>query len=224
MAALANSLSLIAISGLIGWEAWSRLRGPAPHIDAPIMFGVAAMALAANLGIARLLSQGQSASENLNVRAALLHVIGDAAGSAGVLTGGVLIALRPGWWAIDPLLSFGIAAVIVWGAWRLLVEVVNVLMEGTPTGIAVEDVERCMTTIDGVHAVHHVHVWAITPGINDLSRHVVIDDQSLSTADLIRRRVLEVLKREYHVDHATLQMEHEACGAVCTLHHSASRE
>ncbi|HET6386376.1 MAG TPA: cation diffusion facilitator family transporter [Armatimonadota bacterium] len=215
MAALVNAVTLIAIAGFIGWEAINRIRRPVGHIHAPIMFGVALVALLVNLGIARML--GHSHSDNLNVRSVLLHVLGDAAASAGVIVGGIIIAVEPRWTIIDPILSIGIALIIVWGAWQILVETTNVLMEGAPAGVDIHELEQTLTILPGVQGVHHLHVWSLCPGRNALSGHIVIDDQALSQTEGIRSRIQSILWNRYQVDHATIQFEHEQCGLICTL-------
>ena len=214
MAALVNAVTLIGIAIFIGLEAWDRILHPPRHLVAPVMLSVALVALVVNLGIARLL---QHESHNLNVRSALLHVLGDAAASAGVLVAGVAILWEPRWIVLDPVLSIGIALIIVWGAWQILMETLNVLMEGTPTGLDLAEVEASLASVEGVREVHHVHVWSLCPGHIALSGHVVLEDQALSETEGIRSEILRRLSARHQVNHATIQFEHQQCGLVCTL-------
>lgn len=222
MAALSNAVLLLLMSAFIVYEAIHRIQGPQERIDARIMFGVAAIALLVNLLIARLLRHSHT-GDDLNVRSALLHVIGDAAASAGVLIGGILIAFRPRWSIVDPVLSMIIAVVIVWGAWQVLMEALNVLMEGAPSGLDARQIEASLLAIEGVRQVHHIHVWTLSPGMHAFSGHIVIEDQALSQAEGLLARVRALLRSQYHVDHATIQLEHRECGMVCALSREPDR-
>ena len=215
MAAMVNAVVLVLVSIFISWEAVNRLRTGERQIAAPLMLGVALLALVVNLGIARLLGGG--GGHNLNVRGALLHVLGDAAASAGVIVGALLIMWNRRWYAVDPILSMLIALIIVWGAWQILVETHEVLMEGTPSEIDPGEVEESIRKIEGVQDVHHVHIWALSPGMNALSCHVLMADQALSEAQTILDEIHAKLRLQYNVEHATIQFEHRSCGMFCAL-------
>ena len=213
LAALANAVSLVLIALFILWEAYRRLREPEP-VQSELMLGVAFVGLLANLFVARYLQGNEG--ENLNVRSAMMHVLGDALASGAVIVGGVLIALT-GWFFVDPLLSVLIALIIAAGSWRIMQETVNILMEGVPKGLQLETLLADLRQIPGVRDVHDVHVWSLASGLHALSGHVIVGDQVLSESDLILRHINEVLSCKYGINHTTLQFEHCECGLICTL-------
>ncbi|MCL5958489.1 MAG: cation diffusion facilitator family transporter, partial [Chloroflexi bacterium] len=181
LAALANALSLVLIAGVIAYEAYQRLLNPEP-VQSYLMFSVALVGLVANLYIARYLHREEE--ENLNVRSAWLHVIGDAAASAAVLLGGILI-LFTGVFLIDPILSVLISVVIIVGGWSIIVDALNILMEGVPRGLNLEELVHQIRAHPGVVDVHDVHVWSLAAGVNAVSCHSLVADQSLRESDRI---------------------------------------
>ncbi|MBI5510449.1 MAG: cation transporter [Deltaproteobacteria bacterium] len=206
LAALANGVVLVFVSGSILFEAAKRWLSPQPIVT-EIMSVVAAVGLVANLvGLVLL----RPAHGSLNVRGAFLHILGDTLSSIGVLAGAAVIALT-GWTRVDPLLSFMISIVIVWSSFTLLREVVEVLLEAAPRGIDTERVRRLMTSMAGVVSVHDLHVWSITTGLPALSAHVVVADHS-QDCDHLRKALQEELKKSFAIDHATLQIEHDQLG------------
>lgn len=213
LAALANATTLILISLLITWEAVRRLQSPEP-IDGVLMLAVATVGLGANLYVA--LTLHQEPAENLNVRSALLHVIGDILASAAVIVGGIVIHFT-GWLYIDPLLSILIAVIIVGGAWSIVLETVNILMEGTPAGINVEKLIQDVKAIPGVLDAHDLHVWTLAAGIHAMSGHVVVEDRALSESALVLQELAELMAEKYGIDHMTIQFEHRECGLACVL-------
>lgn len=213
LAALANAVTLVAISLVITWEGIQRLQSPRP-VDSTLMLAVALVGLAVNLYVA--LSLHQEPSENLNVRSALLHVVGDILASLAVIVGGVVIYFT-GWFFVDPILSVLIAAVIVGGAWSVVLEAVNILMEGTPRGVNVEKLIEDIRNTPGVLDTHDLHVWSLAAGVNAMSGHVVIEDRALSESSLVLEMLSELLVKKYGIDHLTIQFEHQECGRACTL-------
>lgn len=213
LVALANALMLIAVSIFITWEAIQRLQAP-EAVDSLLMLAVAAVGLAANLYVAASLHR--EPGENLNVRSALLHVVGDILGSAVVIVAGVIILLT-GLFVVDPLLSVLIALIIVGGAWSIVLETINILMEGTPTGINLERLISEIKETPGVLDVHDVHVWSIAAGIHAMSGHIVIEDQALSESNLILVMISRLLSEQFGINHVTIQFEHRECGLACTL-------
>src|SRR5690348_8306464 len=175
LAALVNAATLIVIVVAIGVEATRRLIAPA-HVEGGIVIATALVAIAINAFVILTL---RAHAHNLNLRAALLHVTGDVAASAGVVVAGAVILLT-GWLYIDPILSLGIAGLIAFGAWRIAMETVNLLMEGTPVGIDIAAVESSIKNAAHVTGVHDLHVWALSSKTNALSMHVVVDDISLA--------------------------------------------
>ena len=201
LGALANGVALVVVSLMIVGEAYERWVTPRP-VDTGIMSLVAAIGLAANVGGLFLL---RGHRENLNVRGAFVHILGDTLSSVGVLVGAGVIALT-GFARIDPLLSFGISLVIIGSSFSLLHEVVNVLLEAAPRGMDTAEIRRTIAGTAGVDAVHDLHVWSITSGLPALSAHIVVRDGTRN-CDAIRRAILASLETRYAIHHVTLQVE-----------------
>jgi cobalt-zinc-cadmium efflux system protein len=200
---MVNGAVLIVIVFAVGFEAVRRLGHPEPVV-APLVIGAAAIAIAVNAFIGLSLGGEQ---QNLNVRAALLHVAGDLAASIGVVIAGVVIVLT-GWVYIDPLLSLAIAALIAWGAVRLVLDTVQILMEGTPKGMDLREVERAIAETEGVLSVHDLHVWTLAPGQVALSSHVVVSEQQLAAdTEHMIRHVEQVVCDRFGIGHTTIQAE-----------------
>lgn len=210
LAALLNAVMLIVIAGYIGWEALQRFQHPEP-VQPLIMFGSAAIAIAINLFIAFGLRKDD---HNLNVRAATLHVMGDVAASIGVIIGGVLI-LFTRWTIIDPILSVVIAVLIAFGAWRILRETTDILLESVPKGISLTNLVDDMKAVQGVEDVHDLHVWSIASGMYALSCHVLIDNLPPSDSSPILQSLTDVLSHNYHINHSTIQFECEKHEGAC---------
>ena len=202
LAALANAITLILIAVVILWEAVQRFQHPEP-VQPLIMFLSAGIGIAVNLYIGfGLRKEGDS----LNVRAATLHVFGDVGASAGVIIAGIIILLT-GWTIADPLLSVGIAALIAVGAWRILRETTDILLEAVPRELSMPDLVRDMRAVEGVQDVHDLHVWCITSNMYALSCHVMIDDLPQSKSSTILQSMNKMLNEQYHIGHATIQFE-----------------
>ena len=196
-----NGAALLAIAVGILWEAAGRFSAPVP-VEAPVVVGVAAGGLLVNLAGLALLHGDREAGHNL--RAAWLHVLSDALGSAGaLLAGGLTWAFGWGW--ADPLASVLIALLVLRGAWRLLDEAVHVLMEGAPAHIDVEAVRAALHGVPGVRGVHDLHVWTITSGQVSLSAHVAVDTGVAPGATL--HALSGALRERFDIRHATLQLE-----------------
>ena len=202
LAALVNGATLLFISGWIVWEAWERLSTP-QEVDGPLMMGVAGVGLMVNVVGAGLLHA--HADENLNVRGAYLHVLGDLLGSIGAILAGALILLT-GWTPIDAIVSVVIAGLILLGAWRLMKEATGVLLEMVPPHVDMESVLADLQSIPNVHNVHDLHVWTLTSGFVALSGHGVLDDPTH------HQRVLDEIRDRMKVrgiGHVTFQLEPE---------------
>lgn len=214
LAALANGVTLIALSGFIFYEAWQRFRQPA-EIKSGLMIAVAFIGLLVNL--AGFLILRASSRHSLNVRGAFLHVVGDMLSSVAVVAGGLVIRFT-GWRLVDPALSVLIGLVILNGAFNLVRESVDILLEAAPVGIEAREVEQAMLAVPGVRAVHHLHLWSLSSGINALSAHVQIEDQLTSQSDALLDRMNDLLEERYGIAHSTIQLECGSCpGCVCRL-------
>src|SRR3979411_1981757 len=201
LAALINGVGLILISFFIFYEAYRRWFAQ-PVIRSVPMTVVAAGGLVVNLICALLLHRDRD--EDLNIRGAWLHVIGDALGSTGAIIAGAVIMLF-GWTAADSLISVFIGFLIVWSSWHLIRDATNVLLEGTPAHINLAAVEEAIMETDGVSDVHDLHVWTITSGREALSAHV-IHAYSISQPTLLKELRTKLHDR-FGVDHLTIQME-----------------
>jgi cobalt-zinc-cadmium efflux system protein len=209
LAALANAVTLIVVVAAIAYEAIRRLQHP-ESVTPWIMVLAATVGIAVNLYIA--LGLQSEAGENLNVRAALLHALGDIGASGGVIVGALVIALT-GWQYADPLISLGIAALVAKNAWDLLVKAVDILMEATPRDLNVEQLVHDVATLPGVTDVHDLHIWSIAGGRNMLSAHVQMSENCrLSRCDRLLDQIHCLVCERYHISHTTIQLEHNGCG------------
>jgi len=207
LAALANATVLLGVTLFILYEAWERLMNPPPIIGGP-MLAVAAVGLVVNLVSMRLLSAGSG--ESLNVRGAYFEVMSDMLGSLGVIVAAVIV-LWTGWRPIDPIVGAGIGLFIIPRTWRLLNEAIHILLEGVPAGVDFAAVQSALQSIAGVIAVHDLHIWTITSGVNALSVHLEIGEKTVPDAALRHARAL--LKERFHIDHITIQIEDpKLCG------------
>lgn len=206
LAALVNGAALLALSLLVLGEAWKRWGDPHP-IEGALMTGVAAGGLLVNLLALAILHGGRH--EGLNVRGAWLHVLGDTLGSVGAVASGAAVWAR-GWTWADPLASALIALLVVWSAWSLLRDVVEVLMEGTPRHIDLDQVRSTLAAAPGVVAVHDLHVWTITSGMDALSGHVVVPrGHPDRPCEELLRELRDALHQRFGLHHVTLQIEPE---------------
>ncbi len=201
LAALANGVALIVLSLWICLEAWERLHAPEP-VRGWTMIGISVGGLLVNLLAAVLLARDHR--ESLNVRGAYLHVLGDLLGSVGAILAGLLILWR-GWNWADPVFSALISLLIIFNAWRLVADSVNVLLEATPSHINAAAVAEAMQSVQGVRQVHDLHVWTITSGRYAVTAHVVVQDASESYRVL--RELRELLAARFDLRHSTIQIE-----------------
>ncbi len=220
LGALFNGTLLFGATIVIVYEAIQRFGRPVePH--GALMTAVAAVGLVVNAAIALTLKSGahththehapgHSHGDDLNVRAALYHVAGDALGALAVIAGGVVISATHAAW-IDPLLSLFVAAIIVAGVVRVLRDASDVVLESTPPGIDSGEVEIRLRALSGVNDVHDLHVWTIRSGSHAMSAHVVLNDQRLSEGGAVLDRLRTVAKNRYGIDHVTIQLETEHC-------------
>ena len=214
LAALLNAVILMVIVVGIAIEAVHRLAQPQP-VQGGLVVAAALAGLAINVFVLLILRRH---NEGLNLRAALLHVVGDVAASAAVVVAGAVILLT-GWLYIDPLLSLGIGALIAFGAWRIVREAVNLLMEGAPADIDLAAVTGEIVGTDHVTGVHDLHVWALSSEETALSCHVVIDDVPLGDAEHVVRDLEVRLCGRFAIGHTTIQVE--SCHPCGEIHHVA---
>ena len=200
LAAFLNALVMIALIAIISAEAAHRLGDPRP-VRGTVVMSVALVGMLINVAAAWSLS---GARENLNVRAALLHVLGDLLGSVTALVSGAVIVLT-GWNAIDPLLSFLIVLLILTSAVRILHEALHALMEGVPQHLDLERIGYAMAATDGVVSVHDLHIWSLSASRAALSAHVVLQD--LAEWPEVLSHLRDLLARDYRIGHVTLQPE-----------------
>jgi cobalt-zinc-cadmium efflux system protein len=200
LAAFVNSLAMLALVGWIVYEAVQRFSEPRA-VAGGTVFVVATIGLALNLGMAWLLSRGDS---NMNMRAALVNVMGDALGSVAAIVAGAVIYYT-GWLQIDPLLSVFVALLILKSTWSVHSESYHFLMEGVPTGIDYLQVGADLGRVAGVLNVHDLHVWDMSPGHPALIGHLEIHD--LGEWPAVLQAVKQMLFDKYGIDHVTLQPE-----------------
>jgi cobalt-zinc-cadmium efflux system protein len=206
LAAFINALLLVALSLALFYESYARLRHPQP-VSEGVMIWIAGIGLILNLGIAWGLG---GHGKDLNVRAAWLHMLGDAASCAAIILGAVVMRYT-GWLAIDPALSMLIAAAIIWTGWDIFRDSLNILLEGLPKGLTLSDVTIAIRTVGGVLDVHDLHIWSIGSDAHALSCHVLIEDMPPSASESILRRVNHVLGERFGIHHTTVQFEHIRC-------------
>src|SRR2546423_2323319 len=214
LAALLNAVALIVIVLAIGFEAVRRLMAPEP-VQGGTVIATALVAIAINAFVLLTL---RAEVNNLNLRAALLHVTGDVAASVGVVIAGAVIVLT-GWLYIDPLLSLAIAALIAYGAWGIVRETVNLLIEGTPPDIDMAAVASEISGTSLVTGIHDLHVWALSSEDVALSCHIVIADTSLGDAEHVVRDLEGRLCGRFAIGHTTIQVE--SCHPCGEIHHGA---
>jgi cobalt-zinc-cadmium efflux system protein len=213
LTALVNGSVLILVSGLLAWSAVGRFLRPSP-IHGTTMLWVALFGLAGNVACLLIIPGGH---ENLNIRGARMHILGDALSSAGVVVTSLLIALT-GELRLDPVIAAAIAVVICVGAVRLVREAVDVLLEAAPAGIALDEVSAAIRGVPGVLEVHDLHVWSITTGMPALSGHVRIDARTAADGDEMLTRIKEILRGRFLIEHTTLQVETAGYRQPCEDH------
>jgi cobalt-zinc-cadmium efflux system protein len=210
LAALGNAVLLLFASGAIAWEAVQRLLEPQP-VAASIVMVVAGIGLVINAGSAWLLSSGHR--HDLNTRSAYLHMLGDAAVSAGVVLSGLII-LRTAWTWVDPLVSLVVVAVILVATWGLLRDALHLSMDAVPRHVDLGQVQMYLTTRSGVDGVHDLHVWGMSTSEAALTVHLVAPTVGPNDDDF-RDAIATELRRQFGIRHATLQIECVRCHQAC---------
>jgi cobalt-zinc-cadmium efflux system protein len=209
LAALTNGATLFVLAAIVLWSGWIRLRAPV-EVHTGAMLAVAAVGLVANLVGAWLLHDTHS----LSARSAYLHLLLDTLSSVAVLLAGVVMRAARGAYWLDPLLSMAIGVFILYSAYRLMREAVDVLLEAVPRGIDLAGVTHAIDHTEGVRAVHDLHIWTITSGLYALSAHIVVSPSD-SGHDGLLTQLKEMLQREFAIGHTTLQLESEHYDHSC---------
>lgn len=210
IAAALNGLTLIIISLYIFVEAYHRMANP-PEVQSLGMLTISVIGLLVNILAAWMLMRGDK-EENLNVRSAFLHVLGDMLGSVGAIVAALLIYFF-GWGLADPIASIFVAILIIISGWRITKESFHILMEGTPEQIKLAEVKEEIMKIPLVRDVHDIHVWSITSGVFMLSGHISVEGKG--THDHVLRAAQTLLHDRFGIDHSTLQVEAEEHGCPC---------
>jgi cobalt-zinc-cadmium efflux system protein len=209
-AAFINGASLIVIAVWIFYEAILRLMNPEPVKSLPMLI-VAAVGLLVNIIVALIFMR--ESHDNLNVKSAFLHVLGDALSSAGVIIGGVIMSFT-GWYLVDPILSFAIGLVILFGSVRVTREALNILLEGTPKGVNTSEVSDEIKKFGFVKDVHDLHIWSIRSDYAALSAHVLVDAQSIRAMQNTLSSISDMLNEKFGIAHTTIQLE---CGETACM-------
>ncbi|MGA8162626.1 MAG: cation diffusion facilitator family transporter [Acidobacteriaceae bacterium] len=206
LAAFLNAIALIVIAGWIAFESMRRLHH-AETVEPDLMMAVAAAGVLMNGIIAALLWR---VSHDVNIRSVFIHMLGDTLSTAAVIVGAAVILLTGRTW-VDPALSLGIAALILWSSLTIVRETLNILLEGTPRGISLIEIRSTLTAIAGVEDVHDLHVWSLGSNSHALSSHVTIADIPPSESTRILADINLALRERFRIHHTTLQFEHVIC-------------
>jgi cobalt-zinc-cadmium efflux system protein len=209
LAAFINAAMLVTFTLFVFREAWERFEQPR-DVNTTLMLATAAVALLVN-GLTAW-SLHHESRDDVNIRGAFVHMIGDAVSSAGIIVAAILIRLT-GTTAWDAIVSVFIGLLILWSSYGVLRESVNLLLEGTPRAIDPESVTQSLGRIDGIYGVHHLHIWALGPSSPALSCHLMVGDVPLKDTDRLLEEINAMLAREYRIAHTTIQFEFTMCAA-----------
>jgi cobalt-zinc-cadmium efflux system protein len=207
LAAFVNALTLVGLAAWIFYESAARFRHPQP-VREVTMLAVAVLGVALNGGIMWALRA--ASRDDLNIRSAFVHMLGDALGSVAIV-GGALVIRYTGWEQVDPALSILIGVLIVWTASGIIREALNILLEGLPRGIRLPEVFASLRDVEGVLDVHDLHIWSLGSSTHAMSCHVRIEDVPPSSSDAILRRLNTLLEERFRISHTTIQFEHTSC-------------
>ncbi len=215
-AAAFNAGSLLVICVWLAWEAIVRFLNPQPVL-AKEMLIIALIGLVANIIVIFMLHSHMR--QSLNIKSAVLHVIGDAASSVGVIAAGMTMAFT-GWFWVDPILSLLITAAIGYSALKVAKEAAHILMEGVPYGIDTQSVRDALESLPNVKQVHDLHIWSLCSSCRYLSAHLVVNEEGMKDINSVLTGAQEILRRQFHIYHATLQVEPSECSShyLCENH------
>ena len=209
LVALLNSTTLVLISLGIFYEAYRRFLAP-PEVESGILIGVGLIAVVINLVTALLVHRGSE--HDLNLRSAFVHLMGDVLSTVGAVIAGVIIYFTDANW-LDPFVSVLIGFLILYNAWGILRDAVDILLEATPRDVNIPAMVREIAQVDGVLGIHDIHVWSLTQSLRTMSAHILTDDVHISAGAEIQRQINELLNHRYNITHATLQLECVDCFA-----------
>lgn len=203
LVALLNSTTLVLISLGIFYEAYRRFISPS-EVQSSILIGVGLIAVVINLVTALLVRRGSQS--DLNLRSAFVHLMGDVFSTVGAVIAGVIIYFTKANW-LDPLVSVLIGCLILYNAWGILRDAVDILLEATPRDVNIKNMVADIIQVDGVLGIHDIHVWSLTQSLRTMSAHILTDDLHISAGADIQRQITEMIRQRYNISHATLQLE-----------------
>ena len=207
LVALVNSTTLVLISLGIFYEAYHRFLSP-PEVESSILIGVGLIAVVINLVTALLVHRGSE--HDLNLRSAFVHLMGDVLSTVGAVIAGVIIYFTDANW-LDPLVSVLIGFLILFNAWGILRDAIDILLEATPRDVNIKEMVNDIIKVEGVLGIHDIHVWSLTQSLRTMSAHILTDDLHISAGGAIQRQINEILLHRYNIAHATLQLECVDC-------------
>jgi cobalt-zinc-cadmium efflux system protein len=207
LVALINGITLIGLALIIIIEAINRFQHPR-QVDSSIMLLISTIGLGANLLGMFILHE--KTAENLNVKGAYLHMLGDLLSSIGVIVAALLIMFF-GLEAADPVISIVIGAVIIVGAYRLVNQSITILLEAVPEHIDLEEVEKTLLEVEGVKGVNEIHAWTLTSGVYAMSLHIVVGDRTISSCSLLMNEIRGFLKNKFQITHSTIELDTDVC-------------
>lgn len=208
LAALINAFTLISICIYLIYEAYHRLINP-QEVKSGMVIIVATIGLFANLASVLLLQNHKK--ENLNIKAAYLHLLGDTLSSVAVIIGGILMFYFKIYW-IDPIITLIISIYIIYHTFHILIDTVSILMQSTPNGIELNEIKHKLETINEIDNVHHIHAWSLSDSEMHFEAHIDLENNILlSDVDKIRFEVESILHQEFSFSHTTLQFEFNTC-------------
>ena len=219
-AALGNGILLFLMACGIFYEALHRLIDPG-EVNFQILIVVATAGLLTNLGVLYFLKDTVKHNQDLNIKSALFHVIGDSAASVGVILGGAIMWLTQ-WYIVDAILAAAISVFLLWVAKNIIGDAFHILLEGAPKGVSVQEVKHALKSIPAVKDIHELHVWCICSNIYALSAHALVNDQRVNQVESVLQEIKTTLKTRFNITHSTVQFETSLCGdseSFCDIKH-----
>ena len=207
LVALLNSTTLVIISLGIFYAAYQRFKTP-PEVQSSVLIGVGLIAVVINLVTAMLVHRGSK--QDLNLRSTFVHLMGDVISTVGAVIAGVIIYFTNANW-LDPFVSVLIGLLILYNAWGILRDTVDILLEATPRDVDIKRMVNEILQVEGVLGIHDIHVWSLTQSLRTMSAHILTDDLHISAGADVQRQINEIVYHRYNIAHATLQLECVDC-------------